>query len=174
MTVELLSLKQLLNKNAQALMPIYDQKEQFSKAINKFNERLDKNKDRDEEFQKDIFRDFLQAVIPNKFINTSERIDMAIYNGQSSESNPGVVIEYKKILNTSEMMSVDNLNVKSFQELISYYLRERLINHNIEVKRGIVTNGKLFFVFSSEQLEKYFVKNKLLAKNYITRNVNLS
>ena len=50
MTVELLSLKQLLNKNAQALMPIYDQKEQFSKAINKFNERLDKNKDRDEEF----------------------------------------------------------------------------------------------------------------------------
>ena len=167
MTVELLSLKQLLNKSVQVLMPIDDQKEQFSKAINKFNERLDKNKDRDEEFQKDIFRDFLQAVIPSKFINTSERIDMAIYNGQSSESNPGVVIEYKKILNASEMMSVDNLNVKSFQELISYYLRERLINHNLEVKRGIVTNGKLFFVFSSEQLEKYFVKNKLLAKNYV-------
>ena len=62
MTVELLSLKQLLNKNVQALMPIDDQKEQFSKAINKFNERLDKNKDRDEELSRAVLNCHFMAV----------------------------------------------------------------------------------------------------------------
>lgn len=166
MTARILNLKRILNKNVQSIMPMDEQKEHFIEALDEFIARLHNNAERDEEFQKDVFRDFLQKVLPNKFINTSGKIDMAIYNGRKSESKPGVIIEYKKILNTPEMMSTANLNAKSFRELVSYYLHERLVNNNLEVKKGIVTNGYNFFVFNSDQLEKYFVKNKHLVRNY--------
>lgn len=166
MVAKLLDLKHILNKNVQSIMPMDEQKEQFSNSLNEFIANLYNNSDRDEEFQKDIFRDFLVKALPNNFINTSGKIDMAIYNGTKSKSKPGVIIEYKKVSNASEMMSLSNLNAKSFRELVSYYLKERLINNNLEVKKGIVTNGYDFFVFSSDQLEKYFVKNKHLVNNY--------
>lgn len=166
MVAKLFNLKQILNKNVQSIMPMDEQKEQFSNSLNEFIQRLQNNPDRDEEFQKDVFRDFLQKVLPNNFINTSGRIDMAVYNGVKSASKPGVIIEYKKINNTSEMMSTTHLNVKSFRELVSYYLKERLVNNNLEVKKGIVTNGLDFFIFTSDQLEKNFIKNKRLVNNY--------
>lgn len=161
MVAKLFNLKQILNKNVQSIMPMDEQKEQFSNSLNEFIQRLQNNPDRDEEFQKDVFRDFLQKVLPNNFINTSGRIDMAVYNGVKSASKPGVIIEYKKINNTSEMMSTTHLNVKSFRELVSYYLKERLVNNNLEVKKGIVTNGLDFFIFTSDQLEKNFIKRRL-------------
>lgn len=46
-----------------------------------------------EEFQKGIFCDFLEKVIPNKFINTSERIDLAIYNDETSKSKVSLIVE---------------------------------------------------------------------------------
>lgn len=166
MVAKILNLKQILNKNVQSIMPMDEQKEQFSNSLSEFILRLQNNSERDEEFQKDVFRDFLQKVLPNNFINTSGKIDMAVYNGMKSASKPGVIIEYKKITNTSEMMDTTHLNVKSFRELVSYYLNERLVNDNLEVKKGIVTNGYDFFIFSSDQLEKYFIKNKHLVNNY--------
>ena len=169
MTARILNLKRILNKNVQSIMPMDEQKEHFIEALDEFIARLHNNAERDEEFQKDVFRDFLQKVLPNKFINTSGKIDMAIYNGRKSESKPGVIIEYKKILNTPEMMSTANLNAKSFRELVSYYLHERLVNNNLEVKKGIVTNGYNFFVFNSDQLEKYKVRQ--IARNNLNKSI---
>lgn len=163
---DLLNLKQLINRNVQAVMPQEDQKENFKKNITEFITKLEGNENQSEEFQKNAFRDFLKEAIPDKQINTSDRIDLAIYNGKTSKSSVGVIVEYKKLDNKSEMMSKDNLNAKGFRELVSYYLKERIINKNIEVKRGIVTNGYEFFVIDSRELEKHFVKNKKLVENF--------
>lgn len=157
------NLKQSINRNVEAIMPQDDQKEEFTKALEEYYKKIAENQKQTEEFQKGIFRDFLEKVIPNKFINTSERIDLAIYNGETSKSKVGVIVEYKRLLgNESEMMSKDHLNVKAFRELVAYYLRERIVNGNLEVKKGIVTNGYDFFVIDSNELEKYFYKNKKL------------
>lgn len=155
------NLKQSINRNVEAIMPQDDQKEEFTNALEEYYQKIAENQEQTEEFQKGIFRDFLQKVISNKFINTSERIDLAIYNGETSKSKVGVIVEYKRLLgNESEMMSKDHLNVKAFRELVAYYLRERIVNGNLEVKKGIVTNGYDFFVIDSNELEKYFYKNK--------------
>lgn len=163
---QLLNLKQLINRNIQAVMPQEDQKMDFKKNISDYIDKLKINENQSEEFQKGIFRDFLETVIPDKQINTSDRIDLAIYNGKTSKSNVGVIVEYKKLDNKAEMMSEANLNAKGFRELVSYYLKERIINKNIEVKREIVTNGYEFFVIDSKELEKYFIKNKKLVDNF--------
>lgn len=166
MAYEFQNLKQSINRNVNTIMPQEEQKEFFSNALIKYLESIRENEHQDEEFQKGVFRDFLKAVIPDKQINVSEKIDLAIYNGNSSESKVGVIIEYKKLDNKSEMMSEDNINTKSFRELVAYYLRERVINKNLEVKRGIITNGYSFFVINSSELEKFFYKNKRLVDNF--------
>ncbi|PMD73175.1 type II restriction endonuclease [Companilactobacillus nuruki] len=166
MDKQLLNLKQLINRNVQAVMPQEDQKEDFKNNITNYIKSLKNNENQGEEFQKGIFRDFLETVIPDNQINTSDRIDLAIYNGNNSESTVGVIVEYKKLNNKTEMMSTSNLNAKGFRELVSYYLKERIINKNLEVKRGIVTNGYEFFVIDSKELEKHFIKNKKLVENF--------
>ena len=87
-----LNLKQLINRNVQAVIPQEDQKENFKDSISKYIKALNANKNQSEEFQKGVFRDFLEAVIPDKQINTSDRIDLAIYNGKNTNSNVGVII----------------------------------------------------------------------------------
>lgn len=166
MTAVIQNLKQSINRNVETIMPQEDQKVMFTEALNSYLNTLRKNEHESEEFQKGIFRDFLSTVITDKQINTSERIDLAIYNGQSSDSSVGVVIEYKKLDNQSEMMDLKNLNAKAFREIVAYYLRERIINHNLEVKKGIITNGYEFFIIDSNELEKHFYKNKKLIENF--------
>ena len=164
--VKIQNLKQCINRNVEAIMPQEDQREYFKNNISDYINKLTINEKQSEEFQKGIFRDFLEQIIPDKQINTSDRIDLAIYNGKTSDSFVGVIIEYKKLDNKSEMMSLDNLNAKGFRELVSYYLKERIINNNLEVKRGIVTNGYEFFVIDSRELEKHFIKDKKLVTNF--------
>ena len=94
---DLLNLKQLINRNVQAVMPQEDQKENFKKNITEFITKLEGNENQSEEFQKNAFRDFLKEAIPDKQINTSDRIDLAIYNGKTSKSSVGVIVEYKKL-----------------------------------------------------------------------------
>lgn len=160
------NLKQSINRNVEAIMPQDDQKEAFKNALESYFNKIKANEHESEEFQKGVFKDFLEEIIPDKQINTRGKIDLAIYNGKSTESNVGVIVEYKKLDNKAEMMSLDNLNAKGFRELVAYYLRERVINKNIEVKKGIVTNGYQFFVIDSNELEKYFYKNKKLVDNF--------
>ena len=50
------------------------------------------------------------------------------------------LIEVKKPTNKTEMVSHENLNVKSFQELVLYYLRERKTKQNFELRHLIITN----------------------------------
>jgi len=121
-----------------------------------------------EEFHKNLVADFLKNTYyhPHNFINTKGRKDLVIYNGKDSKSSVGVIIETKKPTNKAEMLSVDNINVKAFHELILYYLRERITEKNLDLKYIIATNINEWFVFESHLFEKLFAQNKSLVKQF--------
>jgi len=64
------------------------------------------------------------------------------------------------------MIRPDNLNAKAFHELILYYLRERITNHNLEIKHLVVTNIYEWYVFDAALFEKTFAQNKTLVKQF--------
>lgn len=99
-------------------------------------------------------------------INTKDSIDLVIHNGKDSKSSVGVIIEAKRPSNKSEMMSKDNVNSKALQELILYYLRERITKNNLEIKYLIATNIYEWFIFDAQIFEKYFSQNKALVKQF--------
>ncbi|KXS07774.1 type IIG restriction enzyme/methyltransferase [Enterococcus faecium] len=167
MAITGLTLKQSINKNVQAIMPQEDEKDVFERRLTSYLETLKANQQESEEYQKNLLSDFLKSVLEKNYINTSNRVDLAIYNGQDSSSSLGVIIETKRLNNTSEMMTKQNINAKAFQELVSYYLYERINSKNVEIKKGIVTNGFSWFVIEAKELEKYFYNNKKLRELYI-------
>lgn len=166
MSVKEVTLKESMNKIVHTIMPLDEEKNRFVSLLTHYLNTLINNQNESEEYQKNLLKDFLSQVLPNNYINTYERIDLAIHNGAASESAPGVIFECKRLNNNSEMMSKRNLNTKAFQEIIYYYLKERIIKHNVEIKKCIVTNGLSWFIIDSKDLEKHFYKNKELLKYF--------
>ncbi len=121
-----------------------------------------------EEFHKNLVIDFLKKTYydPNYFINTKGRNDLVIHNGNNAASTVGVIIEAKKPTNKGEMISKEKLNVKAFQELMLYYLRERITHKNLEVKHLVVTNINEWFIFDSTLSDRLFAQNKNLVKQF--------
>lgn len=74
----------------------------------------------------------------------------------------GVIIEAKRPSNKGEMLSKDNLNKKALQELVLYYLRERITHKNLEVKHLIVTNINEWYIFDEHLFERLFTKKELV------------
>ncbi len=126
------------------------------------------NEKESEEFHKNLVSDFLKKTYfsPNHFINTKGRNDLVIHNGKNAKSSVGVIIEAKKPTNTSEMIKTDNINKKAFQELVLYYLRERITQKNLEVKYLIVTNIYEWFIFDTQIFDRLFAQNKNLVKQF--------
>ena len=90
---------------------------------------LDKTNDKEsEEFYKNLVIDFLKKTYydPNHFINTKGRNELVIHNGQNANLTVGVILEVKKPTNKAEMITAKKLNAKAFQEMVLYYLRERM------------------------------------------------
>jgi type II restriction/modification system DNA methylase subunit YeeA len=130
---------------------------------------LDRTNDTEsEEFHKNLVSDFLKDTYykQNHFINTKGRNDLVIHNGQNANSTVGVILEAKKPTNKSEMMTTDKLNVKAFQELVLYYLRERITHKNLEVKHLAVTNINEWFIFDATLFDRLFAQNKNLVKQF--------
>lgn len=120
-----------------------------------------------EEFIKTLIATFLKNTFyVDNLVNTKGRIDLAIYTGKDLNSDVGVIIEAKKPSNKSEFISEENLNRKSLQELLLYYLRERIDNENNNIKTLIATNGYEWYLFKGEHFYKYFYKNTSLIKEY--------
>lgn len=165
MAIKALSLKQSMNKNVQAIMPQEDEKAEFEKKLISYLETLQAKKTESEEYQKNLISDFLKALLQKNFINTSNRIDLAIYNGQGSTSSLGVIIEVKSLTNKSEMMTRENINAKALRETVAYYMGERF-SGNLEIKKAIITNGLSWFIIEAKELEKYFYNNKKLHDLY--------
>jgi hypothetical protein len=130
---------------------------------------LDRTNDTEsEEFHKNLVIDFLKKTYydPNHFINTKGRNDLVIHNGNSAKSSVGVIIEAKKPTNKTEMITTKKLNAKAFQELVLYYLRERITHKNLEVKHLVVTNINEWFIFDATLFDRLFAQNKNLVKQF--------
>ena len=121
-----------------------------------------------EEYNKNLISDFLKDSYYQQayFMNTKERKDLVIRNGALPNDTAGVIIETKKFSNKSEMITCENLNAKALQELVWYFLGERISQKNIEIKHLIITNVYEWFIFDAQVFEKLFAQNKTLVKHY--------
>lgn len=128
------------------------------------------NEKETEEFHKNLVIDFLKKTYydPHYFVNTKGRNDLVIHNGKDAKTTVGVIVEVKSPSNKSEMISVDNLNGKALQELVLYYLRERITHKNTDLKQLVVTNIYEWFVFDAQHFNSLFAENKKLVKDFIT------
>ncbi len=166
MKLKVLKPRKALNKAFLKLKPNRNQIEHFKTNLTQLLDRT--NNTESEEFHKNLVSDFLKKTYyePNHFINTKGRNDLVIHNGDKAKSTVGVIIEAKKPTNKSEMLTKDKINVKAFQELVLYYLRERITLKNLEVKHMIATNINEWFIFDAHIFEKYFAHNKVFVKQF--------
>lgn len=155
-----------LNKAFLKIKPNRSDIEQFKANLIQLLDRT--NDTESEEFHKNLVIDFLKKTYyePNHFINTKGRNDLVIHNGSDAKNTVGVIIEAKKPTNKSEMISCKKLNVKAFQELVLYFLRERITHKNLEVKHLVATNINEWFIFESALFEKLFAQNKAFVKQF--------
>ena len=124
------------------------------------------NEAESEEFHKNLVIQFLHETYyeGNYFINTKGRNDLVIHNGKNAKNTVGVILEAKKPTNQGEMVNVDNLNSKAFQELVLYFLRDRISGKNLEIKYLVATNVYEWFIFDAGTFEKTFAQNQELVK----------
>jgi hypothetical protein len=149
-------------------------KEKVSRqAIDRFKESLgllfDRiNENESEEHLKNILSDFLKDTWYKDLfeINTKNRSDLVIHTGKSTKESVGVILEVKKPSNKTEMMTVDRPNTKALQELVLYYLRERLDHGNIDIRYLIISNIYEWFVIDEIWFEKNIFRSVKLKKAY--------
>ena len=167
MEINLLKPRKALNKAFLKVKTHRNEIELFkSNLINLLNEI---NESESEEFHKNLVSDFLKKTWygSNHFINTKGRNDLVIHNSSNAQGTVGVIIEAKKPTNKSEMVWTDYLNTKAFQELVLYFLRERITAKNLEIKYLVATNIYEWFIFDANLFEKEFAQNKGLVKQFI-------
>lgn len=159
-----------------ALNPAYRKHKPLRKDVTHFTNqlvecigavKLSDDNGESEEHIKSHFKDFFSNTFYKaNYVNTKERIDLAIYTDVTATSDVGVIIETKKPSNKSEFLTESNLNRKALQELLLYYLRERVDNENNNIKHLIATNGYEWYLFKAEDFYNTFYKNKALLKEY--------
>ena len=166
MNHQLLQPRKTLNKAFLKIKPNRTQIEVFKSNLIQVLDGC--NAKESEEFHKNLVSDFLKNTYysPHYFINTKGRNDLVIHNGKDAKASVGVVIEAKSPTNKSEMISVENLNGKALQELVLYFLRERISHKNLEIKHLVVTNIYEWFVFDAQVFEKQFAQNKSFVKQF--------
>ena len=121
-----------------------------------------------EENQKNHVRDFLRDSFykESNEINTKDSKDLVIHLGKSNKDKVGVIIEAKRPSNKAEMLTADKPNTKALQELVLYYLRERIEENNDDIKYLIATNVYEWFIIEASYFEKNFFRNNSFVKQY--------
>jgi adenine-specific DNA-methyltransferase len=166
MEIKILKPRKAINKAFLKIKPNRTEIESFKTNL---IELLDRTNDTEsEEFHKNLVSDFLKDTYykNNHFINTKGRNDLVIHNGNKAKSTVGVIVEAKKPTNKAEMLTKKKINVKAFQELVLYYLRERITHKNLEIKYLVATNINEWFIFDSNVFEKQFAQSKGLVKQF--------
>ena len=146
-----LPIKQSLNKAFIKCRPQRAQIEKFKAAFVTLLDGINYNPSEREEFLKNLAADFFKKTWydPHYYINTSGSIDLVIHEDKTAQSPIGVIIETKSPSNKNEMITKDDLNKKAMQEVLLYYLRERIGNNNLGIKFLIITNTIEWFVFEA-------------------------
>ncbi len=177
MSITKLNPKKALNKAYLKVKPNRTEIERFKTNLIQLLDRI--NEAESEEFHKNLVIDFLKRTYydPNHFVNTKGRNDLVIHNGDKAKSTVGVILEAKKPTNRAEMVKpvaeddtheqhLAKLNTKAFQELVLYYLRERITHKNLEVKHLVITNIHEWFIFDANTFDRLFAQNKNLVKQF--------
>ncbi len=167
--------KQVLNKAYLKVKPTRDQIKLFKENLLKLISV--KKIDEHEEYHKGDFSDFLKDTYykASNYINikgndknskSTTNVDLVIHSSIDPQSPVSILIEAKSPTNKTEMISTNNINTKSMQELILYYLRERISNNNLNLKHLIITNRYEWFIFDAVLFEKLFAQNKQLVNQF--------
>ena len=166
MNLKQLKPRKALNKAFLKLKPNRDSIENFKTNLTQLVDKI--NDAESEEHHKNLIIAFLKETYykSTHYINTKDRADLVIHNGNSRASTVGVIIETKKPNNKWEMISPRELNAKAFHELLLYYLRERITNDNLEIKHLIVTNIYEWYIFDANVFERTFAQNKELVRQF--------
>lgn len=159
-----IDIKKSLKKAYRKLRPTREEIELLRRELNRMLDEV--NPKESEEYHKGLVKDFLKKhAYSDYFINTKDRSDLVIHNGKTSKTSVGVIIEAKNPSNKTEMPTIENLNKKATQELLLYFLRERVTKKNIEIKHLIVTNLFEWFIFDAREFEK-IAENAKLKKHF--------
>jgi Alw26I/Eco31I/Esp3I family type II restriction m6 adenine DNA methyltransferase len=136
--------------------------DKFIKEIATFLDGVKANLNESEEHHKKRLSDFLSKTWydPDYYINTSDRLDLVIHNGNKTDRHVGVIIETKRPGKNNEMVSLKNLNVKSMHQLLFYFLQQTIEKKNFYIKHLVIANFIEWFVFDSHEFYKYFFKDK--------------
>jgi len=148
--------------------------ELFKKNLIRLFERI--NDSESEEHNKNIVSDFLKDTYykTDYEINTSGRKDLVIHNGRTSNEPVAVIIETKKPEDKTGMINQAKPNAKALQEIIHYYLQERYIKENKEIKHLIITDIYHWYIFDASEFERIFFNNKTFVKKYQDWNNGIS
>lgn len=158
--------RESLNKAFLKVKPNREQIESFKNALRVLLSGIGRAES--EEHQKNLLITFLRSTHYHEdhFVNTKDRIDLVIHNGIDAKSTAGVLFEVKRATNSSEMPTALSLNTKALQELLLYYLRERIQLKNLDLKHLVVTNIKDWFIFDANVFEKAFAQDKQLVRRF--------
>lgn len=159
------------------LNPAYRKQKVSREEIEQFKQRfqilLEKvNTEESEENAKFHLTNFLQQVYyQDRFlVATKDRSDLVIHNGKTATSTAGVLIETKRPKTNgkvaSDMVTLEQPNVKAFHEILLYYLRERIEYENTDIKYLIITDVFHWYIFPASALEQHAFTNKKLVQDY--------
>jgi hypothetical protein len=142
--------------------------ELFKKQFNILLQQVADAANESEEHLKNIVADFLKNTWyrSDYYINTRDRQDLVIHIGKTAKDPVGVILEVKRPSNRSEMVTAGKPNAKALHELLLYYLKERTLSENRDIKRLIITNIDDWFIFDAADFERHIYDNKKLLQNY--------
>jgi len=131
-----------------------DDIELFKKNLIRLFSRI--NDSESEEHNKNIVSDFLKDTYYkiDYEINTAGRKDLVIHLGKTSSDPVAVIIEAKRPDDKAGMITSQKANAKSMHELIHYYLHERFIKNNKEIRNLIITDIYQWYIFDASEFER--------------------
>jgi hypothetical protein len=141
----------------------------FKLTLNEFIKDIDdlpKDKKLIEESLKEKIIDLLKDnFYSNNQIDIIDKIDLAILDTINATNTVEVIFELKTPQNSGKMISKSNPNAKALNQLVHYYMQQRLAG-NDELKHLIATNGFEWYIFDAVDFEKLFFKNDTFFKQY--------
>lgn len=154
----------LLRKFKKKALKNENELQTFEYDLHKYLEEI-KLTENDEEKLKGDLKDFLKKRI-NKYINSKENgIDLAIYSTTEKSENMKVQVLFEtKTPDSPEMITHENFNKKALHEAALYYLKERNNENNRNIEWVIITDFYNFYIFSGNQFDLKFERNKEVTK----------
>ena len=140
----------------------------FKNAMQELLERI--NPDEHEEFNKNLVAEFFNRSLysdRNYMVNTYQRTDLAIYTEMGTHNEHPVVLFEFKGPSRPDMVSKEDLKKKALYELILYYIREEVKNHNTDIKHLVITNCWEYFIFEKKLFYQLFAKNQRFVQKVV-------